>query len=74
MKVRPLLFLVKKKGSARCENCVRDARGLNRSLDVVSTQDVRAFQNESRLRGQRTVETVLGWSVFSVSCESAADE
>src|ERR1017187_2080117 len=37
-------------------------------------QNVRAFETQRCLRSKRSVETLLGWNVFPVSTESAADK
>ena len=49
------------------QNCIRHTSGFNRRLDIVSTQDVRSFQDQRSLGGKRSEEAVLRWSIFAVA-------
>ena len=58
------------------QNFIRDSGGINGGLHIVHTDNVRSMQDARDHGCQRSVESLIGWSVFCASAfaNGAADE
>src|SRR5260221_3269984 len=61
-------------GSPGPKNRIRDPSGLDCGFHIMGAHDVCPFQDESHLRGQRAVQTMLRGRILTILCEGTADE